>query len=264
VSGRSARALLAALALAGASASTAPGCDSSRSDAAPDAASESRAVAAPGLFEEQLRELSALPPAGSYELPPIARVPDFWLLDESGARAPLLGLEAGQVALVSLVYTHCPAACPAALSIVQQVDRQVAREPALRAGVRLVTVSFDPERDDPSKMAALRKRLAPVSDWRFLTAESADAIQPLLDAFGQDALRLVLSPEAGGEEEKTPLLRHVLKLYLVDARGDVRNIYSSGLMSPELLMADLRTLLFGPRVARGDLRRGSRRDEGSG
>ena len=81
---------------------------------------------------------------------------------------------------------------------------------------------------------------------------SADAIQPLLDAFGQDALRLVLKPTAGGEEARTPLLRHVLKLYLVDAAGDVRNIYSSGLMSPELLMADLRSLQIRSRIARGD------------
>jgi cytochrome oxidase Cu insertion factor (SCO1/SenC/PrrC family) len=65
----------------------------------------------------------------------------------------------------------------------------------------------------------------------------------------------VLKPAPGGEDEeekKTPLLRHVLKVYLVDAAGDVRNIYSSGLMSPELLMADLRTLLLGSRVARED------------
>ena len=206
-----------------------------------------------GLDEStQAAGLSAVPEAGTYELPPIARVGEYWLLDETGARAPLLGLEAGQVALVSLIYTSCPAACPAALAIVQQVDREVAREPDLRGVVRLVTVSFDPERDTPAKMAALRERLAPVSDWRFLTGASADAIQPLLDAFGQDALRLVLTPTAGGEAAKTPLLRHVLKLYLVDAAGDVRNIYSSGLMSPELLMADLRSLQIRSRIARGD------------
>ena len=57
-----------------------------------------------------------LPPAGSYELPPIGRVAEHWLLDETGSRVPLLGLAPGQVALVSLIYTHCPAACPAALS----------------------------------------------------------------------------------------------------------------------------------------------------
>lgn len=250
MSRRPARALLAALALWMVTASEAPG------EAPADVPEEARVAGdldAPA--EGPTAADPAVPRAGTYELPPIARVADFWLLDETGARAPLLGLDTGQVALVSLIYTHCPAACPAALSIVQQVDREVAGEPALRAGVRLVTVSFDPERDTPSKMATLRERMAPVSDWRFLTAENVEGIQPLLDAFGQDALRLVLKPAPGGEDEeekKTPLLRHVLKVYLVDAAGDVRNIYSSGLMSPELLMADLRTLLLGSRVARED------------
>jgi cytochrome oxidase Cu insertion factor (SCO1/SenC/PrrC family) len=255
VSRRPARALLAALALGVASASEAPG------DEPAVVLEEARVAGDADLPAERPTAADpAVPPAGTYELPPIGRVADFWLLDETGARAPLLGLETGQVALVSLIYTSCPAACPAALSIVQRVDREVAGEPALRAAVRLVTVSFDPERDTPSKMAALRERMAPVSDWRFLTAENVDGIQPVLDAFGQDALRLVLKPAPGreggedGEEEKTSLLRHVLKVYLVDAEGDVRNIYSSGLMSPELLMADLRTLLLGSRVARGDRR----------
>jgi cytochrome oxidase Cu insertion factor (SCO1/SenC/PrrC family) len=190
--------------------------------------------------------------AGSYELPPIGRVGEYWLLDETGSRVPLLGLDPGQVALVSLIYTSCPAACPAALSIVQQVDREIARDSDLREAVRLVTVSFDPGRDTPAKMSALRKRFAPRADWRFVTAEDEAAIRPVLEAFGQDALRLVLSDDRD-EEHTTPLLRHVLKLFLVDADGDIRNIYSSGLLSPELLMADIRTLLMTGRVARGGL-----------
>jgi hypothetical protein len=51
----------------------------------------------------------------------------------------------------------------------------------------------------------------------------------------------------------------VLKVFLVDARGAVRNVYSSGFLSPELLLVDARTVLGAapPRVAvtrRGDAR----------
>jgi cytochrome oxidase Cu insertion factor (SCO1/SenC/PrrC family) len=183
-----------------------------------------------------------LPAPGTYELPTIARVPDFTLIDADGGPAPLLGLAPHQVAVVALIYTSCPSACPAALAILQQFDRELARDPSLAAHVRVVTVSFDPEFDTPEKMAALRDRMAPRSDWRFLTAESEAAIQPVLAAYGQDALRLA---SAGAEPARpASLMRHVLKVFLVDSFGDVRNIYSTGFLSSEMLLTDVRTLRF--------------------
>jgi cytochrome oxidase Cu insertion factor (SCO1/SenC/PrrC family) len=104
-----------------------------------------------------------------------------------------------------------------------------------------VTVSFDPEFDTPAKMAALRERMAPRSDWRFLTAENTAAIEPVLASFGQDALRLASTSDGSGAP--TPRMGHVLKVFLVDERSDVRNIYSTGFLSSEMLMTDVRTLL---------------------
>jgi cytochrome oxidase Cu insertion factor (SCO1/SenC/PrrC family) len=185
---------------------------------------------------------ASLPALGTYALPPIARVQDFTLLDSTGESAQLLALAPGQVAVVALIYTSCPSACPAALAILQQFDRELAREPSLRAGVRVTTVSFDPEYDTPAKMEELKERMSPQSDWRFLTAESEAAIQPVLESFGQDALRLVVPDEQSGPTAS--LMRHVLKVFLVDSAGDVRNIYSTGLMSKEMLLLDVRTLLL--------------------
>jgi cytochrome oxidase Cu insertion factor (SCO1/SenC/PrrC family) len=187
----------------------------------------------------------ALPAPGSYELPPIARVPEFTLLDERGAPAPLLGLAAGQVAVVGFAYAHCPQGCPAALAVLQRVDRALAADPALAGRVRLATVSFDPARDTPERMADLRARLRPAADWRFLTAADAPRIAPVLAAFGQDALPLV-DPRGRG----IGLFRHVLKVFLVDAEGGVRNVYSSGFLSPELLLVDARTVLLEGEAAR--------------
>jgi cytochrome oxidase Cu insertion factor (SCO1/SenC/PrrC family) len=191
----------------------------------------------------------ALPEPGSYELPAIARVPDFTLLDERGAPTRLLGLAPDQVAVVSFVYSRCAAGqgCPLALATFQGIDRRVAAEPALAGHVRLATVSFDPAVDTPERMAALRERLRPAADWHFLTAANAAAIAPVLAAFGQDALPLV--DERGAQ---LGLFRHVLKVFLVDAKGAVRNVYSAGFLSPELVLVDARTLLLetGRRAAR--------------
>jgi cytochrome c peroxidase len=183
--------------------------------------------------------LFAPPQAGTYELPVIDRVGEHRLLAPGGARVPLLGLAPGQLALVAFVYRACSdaAGCPAALAALKGIDDELARRHALAPRVRLVTVSFDPEHDTPERIGELAAQLAPQTDWRFLTAASAAEIAPVLADFGQDVTRLV---DATGE----PLgaLRHVVKLYLVDSAGAVRNIYSTGLLSVPLLLTDLETL----------------------
>lgn len=166
------------------------------------------------------------PAAGSYELPPILEVAEHQLLDEQGRAAPLLGLAPGEAALVSFVYLSCPDACPAATAALGRLDAALAERPALAQRVQLVTVSFDPANDPPARMAALRASLAPRGRWRFATAASDAAIEPVLADFGQDATRT-----------------HVLKIFLVDDAGRVRNIYSTGFLDVRLLLADLETLL---------------------
>ncbi len=176
------------------------------------------------------------PPApGSYELPPIGRVADAQLLDEAGAAAPLLGLRPGEAALVSFVYLSCPDACPTATATFAALDAKLAERPALARRALLVTVSFDPARDTPDKMAALRGALAPRGRWRFATAASATAIEPVLADFGQDATPI----------DDTSLVRHVLKVFLIDGERRIRNVYSAGFLDVRLLLADLETLLGG-------------------
>jgi cytochrome oxidase Cu insertion factor (SCO1/SenC/PrrC family) len=181
------------------------------------------------------------PEPGSYELPPIQRVREWRLLDPERREAKLPGLGPGQVALVSFVYRSCHQSrgCPLAFAALQQVDRALASEPALGARVRLVTVSFDPTSDTPQRMGELRSVFAPRADWRFLTARDPAQIAPVLDDYGQDALRL-LDPQGS----PTRLIRHVLKVFLVDWRGEVRNIYSAEFLRADLLLADVRTVLL--------------------
>ena len=107
--------------------------------------------------------------------------------------------------------------------------------------MKLVTVSFDPARDTPARMADLAKNLAPKGRWQFLTGESEAALAPVLADFGQDAVWIP------GEADAPGRLRHVLKVFLVDARRDVRNVYSTGLLDERLVLNDLRTVLGAPR-----------------
>jgi cytochrome oxidase Cu insertion factor (SCO1/SenC/PrrC family) len=175
------------------------------------------------------------PPApGSYELPPLGHVGPHRLLDSDGSRAELLDLGPGEAALVSFVYLHCPDACPLSNAVLQRVDRAIAARAELGARARIVTVSLDPRRDPPAEMAHLRAALAPRSRWRFLTAADVAAIEPVLADFGQDVVR---SPEDGG------VATHVLRVFLVDGAGRIRNVYSTGFLDDEILVNDLLTVL---------------------
>jgi cytochrome oxidase Cu insertion factor (SCO1/SenC/PrrC family) len=174
------------------------------------------------------------PPApGTYELPPITRLAPHELLNPDGEKAPLL-------ALVSFVYLGCPDACPVATAVLQQVDRRISERPELAGRVVLVTVSFDPARDRPEQMGRLARSLAPRGRWRFLTAKDPTTLAPVLEDFGQDADELVAGDVSSAR------FSHVMKVFLVDGGGRVRNVYSAGFLDARVLVNDLLTVLAEP------------------
>ena len=178
------------------------------------------------------------PEPGSYALPPIETLADHTLLDPQGRPAPLLDPAEGGLSFVSFIYLSCTHACPAATAVLQQLDRRVREDARLAGRVELVTVSFDPARDTPTAMARFREQLVHHGRWRFLTARSPEAMAPVLEAFGQDAMPLLAA-----DGDPTGKLRHVLKVFLVDDANRVRNIYSAGFLDPRVLANDALTLL---------------------
>jgi cytochrome oxidase Cu insertion factor (SCO1/SenC/PrrC family) len=123
--------------------------------------------------------------------------------------------------------------------MLSRLDRVLAEDPALGRRVMLVTLSFDPARDTPERLTAVRAMHKPRSDWRFVTTRGARALEPILADFGQQVAKLTYP-----DGQWTGLFRHVLKVFLLDAENRVRNIYSVGLMHPALVLADVRTLLL--------------------
>jgi cytochrome c peroxidase len=184
------------------------------------------------------------PPApGTYTLPVIARVSDHALLDSSGAATSLAALKGDRLAVVAFVYTTCAEAtgCPLAEAIMHRLDRRLADDPQLAGRVRLLTISFDPQRDTPERMAMIRSTFTPKTDWAFLTTSGDAQLTPILDDFGQPVAKLTYE-----DGTWTGLYRHVLKVFILDERNQVRNIYSTGLLNPDLVMNDIKTLVPPP------------------
>ncbi len=182
------------------------------------------------------------PRPGSYTLPVIKRSPEGRVVDHRGQVRRLGRILEGRYSLVSFVYLLCgdENGCPLALGTLFDIHEASAALPGLKSKVQLVTLSFDPARDTPEALASFAfpvlndSEAADKLDWHFLTTRSLEELQPLLDSFGQVVDR-------SGDSDT---LNHLLRLFLVDDRGRVRNIYGLGMIDPRLLMTDIETLLI--------------------
>jgi protein SCO1 len=185
------------------------------------------------------------PPAGTYTLHRIMRAPDAEVLGLDGRPHRLSEFTRGRLTLLGFIYTTCvdPEGCPLVHRVFETVHRAVA-VPALRAHVQLVTLSFDPLRDTPSVMrgyAGSRVRQSPGGPrWYFLTTRSVRELQPLVDGFGQD-VRVTIDRSNGAARRE---LSHVVKVFLIDGDGFVREIYSSTFLHPRTVLNDVETLLM--------------------
>jgi protein SCO1 len=185
----------------------------------------------------------AAPEPGSYTLPGIRPAPGGEVTDAAGSVRQLHDLTRGRVTVLSFIYSRCadPQACPHATGVLRGLHEKSAADPALAGGLRLLSMSFDPEHDTPARMsayAAIAGECPQACEWQFLTTASQAALAPILADYGQAVSRKA-DPAA-----PTGPLNHTLRVFLIDEAGTIRNIYSSSTLDPRLVMADIRTLLM--------------------
>jgi cytochrome oxidase Cu insertion factor (SCO1/SenC/PrrC family) len=185
-------------------------------------------------------EFSA-PEPGTYALPPLGEAADGALLDSSGAAVSLHDLYDDKTVVLSFIYTSCPDVngCPLATFVLSQVQQRLAKDEQAISDTRLVSVSFDPANDVPEVMAEYGQHFRRSDvDWRFLTAKSEDSLAPILDAYDQFVIR-----DRGPDGETMTTMSHILRVYLIDSDKRIRNIYSPSYLHPEILYADILTVI---------------------
>ena len=185
------------------------------------------------------------PPAGSYQLQTIMPAPDGEVLDTSGHAQALSQFTRDKITLLGLIYTRCsdPDGCPRATWAFAEVKRRLKMQRGLAEDERLVSLSFDPRHDTPQFLktyAANAKSSDRSVEWHFLTTGSLRELMPLLDGFGQD-LRVASGPSSTRAE---PVFTHTLKVFLIDRQGQVREIYTTAFLMPEMIVNDIKTLLM--------------------
>lgn len=194
------------------------------------------ATAAPGYG--QLGFTAPVP--GSYFLPVIKAAADGVVLASNGEPSTLHDLYDDKIVVLSFIYSSCTDAngCPLATFVLHQLKARLEKDPDLAGSVKLLSLSFDPERDTPEVMRLYENGIPDgATEWKYVTTASAAALDPILASYGQ-----TIQKELAAEGARAGSIAHVLRVYLIDAQQRIRNIYSVSFLHTDVILADIRTL----------------------
>lgn len=153
--------------------------------------------------------------SGPRELPVLSSVGDFRLTAVTGEKTATLSAAdlTGRVWIADFVWTRCKGPCFLMSGNMARLQR------ALPTEVRLVSVSVDPERDDPKSLLAYSKHFVGQENrWFFLTGDKAKVYALIENGFK-------LSAEENPQAPLAERFVHSTKFVLVDSTGQIRGYY---------------------------------------
>ena len=180
--------------------------------------------------------------------------PDFQLRDQFGETLSLSGL-GGKVVVLTFLYTYCPDVCPVTTETLRQAH-QLLGDAA--AGVEIVAVTVDPERDTVDRVHEYSEQKGMLDRWRFLVGQREQVTAVWRD-YWLDPLQKggagVLDHDTGQPAQdggdlrgttdsvESYLVDHTAPVFLIDAAGFRRVVFTSLSLDPEPLVHDIRLLL---------------------
>jgi protein SCO1/2 len=171
--------------------------------------------------------------SSSSRLAVVQQAPDFTLTTQDGNKFSSKDLK-GKILLVSFIFTTCNGTCPATTHRMGQIQEELKTRGLLKdAGVRLLSITLDPVRDTPEALRGYMKLYdAEPAHWTFLTGPP-EQVSSVVKAWGMWA-----KPAANGQ------LDHPSRIFLVDAKGQIREIYNLAFLKPKWVVQDVELLLM--------------------
>jgi protein SCO1 len=181
------------------------------------------------------------PRPGTYTLQKIQTIVDATLLEPSGRSIRLSEFTKGKITLLTFFYTYCadPLGCPFTYRALTEVRNWVLQDAGLARRLRFLSVSLDPTTDTPEAIGRYHQMVSRESamEWDVLTARSVRDLLPVLDDFGQD-----VSVEQASDGTPRRTVHHMVKMFLIDRAGVVREIYTLAFLQPKVILNDIQTL----------------------
>src|SRR5262249_10343189 len=130
------------------------------------------------------------------------------------------------------VFTTCTGTCPATTQRMAGVARLLDEAGIGPERVRLVTITLDPARDTPEELRRYMRLFdIDAKRWTFLTG-TPEQVARVHAAWG-----MWTKPAGNGQ------IDHPSRVFLVDGKGRVREIYNLDYLKPAWVLEDVRLLL---------------------
>lgn len=189
----------------------------------------------------------ALPQPGQAEVPLNDKfvqvgkeVPDFTLVNQDGKKFSLKDYR-GKALAITFIYRECPLPefCIKMSKHFSDMANQIAADPVGRKNVRLLSISFDPERDTPEKLKqyGLGYLGTDAKDdftvWQLAVGPDKD-VKAIADFFG---LRYETDPQ-----DRTQI-NHSLITAVISPEGKVTRVFAGGDWTTDQIMSELNSTL---------------------
>ena len=179
-------------------------------------------------------------------LDPADDAPAISLSDQFGETVALSDF-AGKVVLLTFLYTACPDVCPIVTETLRRTHQLLGED---AAGVQIVAVSVDPERDSVEEAYGYSEDREMLDKWRFLVG-TEEELEPVWRSYWLDPVTSDggASGHAGSAAGETPmpaveyLINHGAPVFVIDTEGKRRVLFTNLSLEPRPLVHDVRLLL---------------------
>lgn len=181
--------------------------------------------------------------AGTYKLPALGVAADGLVLNSKDQEEQLYKIFDGKYVLLSFIYSRCDDVngCPLTSYVFNQIKTAMNNEPELAKNLKLVSLSFDPKYDTAEILQLYAnnfKYAGNKGEWDFISTRSEEKLAPILKSYNQDLQRNT-SLKDGGDEYS-----HILRVFLIDPKLRIRNIYSVAFLHKDVLISDVKTIML--------------------
>ena len=157
-------------------------------------------------------------------------------LDSNNVNFP--GLIKNKIGIVGYIFTNCPDICPLTTNNMILVQEKLNEENV--PGVQFVSISFDPEVDQPSVLKNFAKiHGLDLSNWDLLTGRK-NTIDKLLKKVG--VVAFVGDSTTFDDGSKTYYYIHTDRIQLIDQDGQIRKNYLGSKINIDEIVADIKKL----------------------
>lgn len=161
----------------------------------------------------------------------IEAAPAFTLRDTANHPFALSRLR-GRVVLLSFLYTSCTTTCPLLTQRMALLSDQLKKSELWPSSVSFLSITVDPDRDTAATLVNYARLFDAVDpNWWFLREQTSE-LRPVLAAYDEWTKKL---PDGD--------IDHPARVYLIDRRGDIREIYGISFFDDRQVLIDIRTLL---------------------